>query len=822
MLAHLPKPGMMAAPASIDFAARGTRLNQPRVTSCLCAALAVAIGMALASPARAVTLSTIPATGFDADVVFESGLASGATGANTEIGTRQFFEDGATSPTDVGLPRTLPAYAAPSGNTINFAFQPFEQNNILKFTNGTAAKNLTLTTAVPYTQLAVIHSGGSIATNTEYGLLSWRINYVGGGTQTGVINTPDWGGPTTMPPGTSRIFAADRNTAGSNTWPITAEGTATATRWGLFVSEITPSQPTTAIQSITFGPNSLYTIATMTTGALQSGDDIAVFGLAGAAAPSATTLSLVVNKLSGVVTIKNPTIGPVDLKGYEITSSAGSLNLASWSSLSDRNVSPVDGPDGDAIVGNTDGETWDEAAGATSGAVQEGFLFGATTIPAGGSLPLGAVYNTAMPGDLAFQYRPASGGVPTGPVNYVNKLPPDFDQSSSVNTLDLLYITTGFGSTQADDTSGDADGDADVDANDFLMWQRYLGVTPPPASDTAIPTPEPASATLLGLVAASLASVSRMKRSGRRGGAIVASAVACVAVLATAPPGVARAQQQSPPPADAASSDAAPADNATATHDEDAVARAAIAAAEAPDGWWTRSMASREQRLVWWRQARFGCFMHWGVYSVLGGEYEGQPVRGYAEHIQRIRKIDQATYRRVAVEKFNPVGFNADEWADAAGAGRHAVPHHHLEASRRLRDVRFRREPVQRGRRHAVCPRSHARAARRLPPPRHPLRLLLLTGVRLGRGRRAPATTGSSPTLAATSCSAAASGGAKCPSAWPASAKSTSTPSRSRRSRSCSPNTTRTSSGSTRRASCPSPKTCGFCRPFAKPTPTWW
>jgi alpha-L-fucosidase len=95
--------------------------------------------------------------------------------------------------------------------------------------------------------------------------------------------------------------------------------------------------------------------------------------------------------------------------------------------------------------------------------------------------------------------------------------------------------------------------------------------------------------------------------------------------------------------------------------DEEATARKAMQ--EADEGWWSDSMRTKDQRIAWWRDARFGCFMHWGVYSVLDGEWQGKPVSGYAEHIQRKMKIDQATYRREAVEKFNPVAFNADEWA---------------------------------------------------------------------------------------------------------------------------------------------------------------
>jgi len=82
--------------------------------------------------------------------------------------------------------------------------------------------------------------------------------------------------------------------------------------------------------------------------------------------------------------------------------------------------------------------------------------------------------------------------------------------------------------------------------------------------------------------------------------------------------------------------------------------------------WWRESMKTRDQRLAWWRAARFGMFIHWGVYSQLGGMWNSEPVRGYAEHIQRIRKIPGAVYRDSAVKRFNPTGFDADAWVNIA------------------------------------------------------------------------------------------------------------------------------------------------------------
>ena len=44
---------------------------------------------------------------------------------------------------------------------------------------------------------------------------------------------------------------------------------------------------------------------------------------------------------------------------------------------------------------------------------------------------------------------------------------------------------------------------------------------------------------------------------------------------------------------------------------------------QAEQTWWKTAQATRNQRLAWWRDARFGCFIHWGVYSGPGGEWEG-------------------------------------------------------------------------------------------------------------------------------------------------------------------------------------------------------
>ncbi len=75
--------------------------------------------------------------------------------------------------------------------------------------------------------------------------------------------------------------------------------------------------------------------------------------------------------------------------------------------------------------------------------------------------------------------------------------------------------------------------------------------------------------------------------------------------------------------------------------------------------------AQRDERMQWWRDAKFGMFIHWGVYSVPAGTYEGEQISGIGEWIMRNAKIPVATYRSYA-RSFNPVEYDPEAWADLA------------------------------------------------------------------------------------------------------------------------------------------------------------
>jgi alpha-L-fucosidase len=74
----------------------------------------------------------------------------------------------------------------------------------------------------------------------------------------------------------------------------------------------------------------------------------------------------------------------------------------------------------------------------------------------------------------------------------------------------------------------------------------------------------------------------------------------------------------------------------------------------------TSDETMKERRLKWFREARFGMFIHWGLYAVPAGEWKGKLIPGIGEWIMNRAKIPVAEYEQLAPQ-FNPVKFNAEE-----------------------------------------------------------------------------------------------------------------------------------------------------------------
>ncbi|MBN1402191.1 MAG: alpha-L-fucosidase [Anaerolineae bacterium] len=119
-----------------------------------------------------------------------------------------------------------------------------------------------------------------------------------------------------------------------------------------------------------------------------------------------------------------------------------------------------------------------------------------------------------------------------------------------------------------------------------------------------------------------------------------------------------------------------------------------------------RADSASDARLRWWREARFGLFIHWGLYAVPAGIWQGQEIPGIGEWIMYRARIPVAEYEQLAAQ-FNPVRFDAAEWVSLAKrAGQRYIvitaKHHdgfcmyhtHMSPYNIVDATPFRRDPI--------------------------------------------------------------------------------------------------------------------------------
>jgi alpha-L-fucosidase len=74
---------------------------------------------------------------------------------------------------------------------------------------------------------------------------------------------------------------------------------------------------------------------------------------------------------------------------------------------------------------------------------------------------------------------------------------------------------------------------------------------------------------------------------------------------------------------------------------------------------------AKEKRLEWFREAKYGMFIHWGLYAIPAGEWNGRRCLGLGEWVMNRCQVPVKEYEKLAA-RFDPVKFNADEWVQLA------------------------------------------------------------------------------------------------------------------------------------------------------------
>src|SRR5438477_11976524 len=73
----------------------------------------------------------------------------------------------------------------------------------------------------------------------------------------------------------------------------------------------------------------------------------------------------------------------------------------------------------------------------------------------------------------------------------------------------------------------------------------------------------------------------------------------------------------------------------------------------------------REKRLEWFRDAKYGLFIHWGLYAIPAGEWQGKRSLGLGEWIMNRSQVPVREYEKLAA-RFNPVSYKPDDWVQLA------------------------------------------------------------------------------------------------------------------------------------------------------------
>lgn len=193
-------------------------------------------------------------------------------------------------------------------------------------------------------------------------------------------------------------------------------------------------------------------------------------------------LTLRVNSVTGVVSIRNATAVPISLDYYELRSATGALNPVGWTSLDSQEA-------GDPV-----GVGWDSATTNTANVLSEVRLLTPQTVAPGSTLILGTAFTLGGADNLAFSYGVAGGAVlDLGAVEYVTSGPAgiagDFNNDGQISAADYTKWRDNSGAATEAGINYNGDGGG-IAASDYTMWSMLMTAPASAAASTAA-VPEP-------------------------------------------------------------------------------------------------------------------------------------------------------------------------------------------------------------------------------------------------------------------------------------------------------------------------------------------
>lgn len=255
----------------------------------------------------------------------------------------------------------------------------------------------------------------------------------------------------------------------------------------------------------------------------------------------APQLKLVVNTLTGGVTLANTSGASFNIDSYEIHSASLSLDPVNWTSLQDQDY------EGNGAPGTGNG--WEEAGPLGIGPHQliESYLLGGSTIANGASISLGRGFDHDKVGvqqDLQFLYHEVgTGGIlRTGLVEYVQiAVAGDYNLNGVVDAADYSIWRDTLGSTTDLRANGDNTGASanKIDQADYTYWKNRFGNSGGSGSASVAAVPEPSTLGLLGVLCVGLTScfarrMGRMQVQGRWWFCLAASILALLQLVSLA------------------------------------------------------------------------------------------------------------------------------------------------------------------------------------------------------------------------------------------------------------------------------------------------